>query len=330
MSSVVNVRSPVNSPHKGQWRGGFMFSLICAWINRWVNNREAGDLRRYRTHYDVIVIIWENSVTPCVFMLAAGIAPNRSIKCESNRVLNRSIKCESNRVPTIPLWVKEGPQCLSMYITTPVESTTVMGMVSVHHGAKGQLYDVTGTLIRWRHDIEKAFCMTDPFSGEAAGHPWIPFTKETLLWGLYTLLLTRSISYMNGDWRWHNAYVTSLYVDKRGFCRPQSLHFLHEIREYHTVYTIYISLRWNAQPSLQWRHNEHDGASNHQPRDCLLNRLFRCRSKETSKLRVTGLFVRGIHRSPVNFPHKEPVTRKMFPFGDVIMHTRRTEYSQFS
>ena len=37
-------RSPVNSPHKGQWRGSLMFSLICAWINGWVNNREAGDL----------------------------------------------------------------------------------------------------------------------------------------------------------------------------------------------------------------------------------------------------------------------------------------------
>ena len=36
-------RSPVNSPHKGQWRGALMFSLICAWINGWVNNREAGD-----------------------------------------------------------------------------------------------------------------------------------------------------------------------------------------------------------------------------------------------------------------------------------------------
>ena len=41
-------RSPVNSPHKGQWRGALMFSLIYAWINDWVNNREAGDLRRYR------------------------------------------------------------------------------------------------------------------------------------------------------------------------------------------------------------------------------------------------------------------------------------------
>ena len=46
-------RSPVNSPHKGQWRGALMFYLICAWINGWVNNREAGDLRRNCAHYDV-------------------------------------------------------------------------------------------------------------------------------------------------------------------------------------------------------------------------------------------------------------------------------------
>ena len=49
-------RSPVNSLHKGQWRGVSMFSLICAWINDWVNNREAGDLRRHRAYYDVIVM----------------------------------------------------------------------------------------------------------------------------------------------------------------------------------------------------------------------------------------------------------------------------------
>ena len=41
--------------------------------------------------------------------------------------------------------------------------------------------------------------------------------------------------------------------------------------------------------TLQWRYNGHDGISNHQPHDCLLNRVFRCRSKKTSKLRVTGL-----------------------------------------
>ena len=50
-------RSPMNSPHKGQWRGALMFSLICVSINGWVNNREAGDLRRYRAHNDVIVML---------------------------------------------------------------------------------------------------------------------------------------------------------------------------------------------------------------------------------------------------------------------------------
>ena len=51
-----NLPVTVSSPHKGQWRGALMFSLICAWINGWVNNREAGDWRRRRAHYDVIVM----------------------------------------------------------------------------------------------------------------------------------------------------------------------------------------------------------------------------------------------------------------------------------
>ena len=63
-------------PHKGQWRGALMFTLICARINGWVNNREAGDLRRYRTHYDVIVMTPQilkmigNSINhPLVYMI---------------------------------------------------------------------------------------------------------------------------------------------------------------------------------------------------------------------------------------------------------------------
>ena len=46
------------SPHKGQWRGALMFSLVCAWINGWVNNRKAGDLRGHRAHYDVTVMYY--------------------------------------------------------------------------------------------------------------------------------------------------------------------------------------------------------------------------------------------------------------------------------
>ena len=65
-------RSPVNSPHKDQWRGALVFSLICVWINGWVHNRKAGDLRCYRAHFDVTVmeldlLIW------CLFIYIGGI-----------------------------------------------------------------------------------------------------------------------------------------------------------------------------------------------------------------------------------------------------------------
>ena len=64
--------------------------------------------------------------------------------------------------------------------------------------------------------------------------------------------------------------------------------------------------------ALQWRHNERNGVSNHQPHDCLFNRLFRHKSKKTSKLPVTGL-------CEGNSLHKGPVTRTVFQFDDVIM-----------
>ena len=78
---------------------------------------------------------------------------------------------------------------------------------------------------------------------------------------------------------------------------------------------MYLSLVCIA---LHWRHNHHDDVLNHQPHGCLLNRLFGRRSKKTSKLRVTGLRA-GNSPGPVNSPHKGPVTRKIFPFDDVIM-----------
>ena len=52
-------RSPVNSPHKGQWSGALIFSLICAGTNGCANNRDAGDLRRHRAHYEVSLVVWK-------------------------------------------------------------------------------------------------------------------------------------------------------------------------------------------------------------------------------------------------------------------------------
>ena len=79
------------------------------------------------------------------------------------------------------------------------------------------------------------------------------------------------------------------------------------------------SLQWIiTELPLQWRHNEHDGVANYRRLYCLLNRLFRCRSKKHQSSASLAC-VRGIHRWPVTSPHKGPVTQKMFPFDDVTM-----------
>ena len=124
--SEGNQRSPLNSPHKGQWRGALMIYLICAWTNGWANNRDAGGLGRHRAHHGAAVII---------------------------------------------------------------------------HGSNTPVLD--------------------------------PFVIEP---------------------------------DQQGF-----------------------AIWYHTNISLQWRHNGHDGVTNHRRGDCLFNRLFRWRSKKKSKLRVTGL-----------------------------------------
>ena len=85
------------------------------------------------------------------------------------------------------------------------------------------------------------------------------------------------------------------------------------IRDNPSAYLVcYAEFFYHIKP-LQWRHNGRDGVSNHQRLDCLL--------KEKNQNSALLAFVRGIHRWPVDSLHKGPVTRKMFPFDDVIMNT---------
>ena len=63
------ILSPVNSPQKGQWRGALVFFFIYAYINSWVNNREAGDLRRHRAHYDAIIMICHQNEPSLVLIM---------------------------------------------------------------------------------------------------------------------------------------------------------------------------------------------------------------------------------------------------------------------
>ena len=71
----------------GQWRGALMFSLICVWINGWVNNREAGDLRRPRAHYDVIVMTIIGAKAACDY------CDNGTTACLPNIFIYISIFC---------------------------------------------------------------------------------------------------------------------------------------------------------------------------------------------------------------------------------------------
>ena len=82
-----------------------------------------------------------------------------------------------------------------------------------------------------------------------------------------------------------------------------------------------IRAQWSGQNVLQWRHNGRDSVSNHQPHDCLLNRLFRRRSKKTSKLRVTGLLRRKcFHLMTCDTDFK------LLKMSDSRQHVRRLYY----
>ena len=80
-----NSRSTVKSPHKGQSHGALMFSLICAWTNSWVNNRESGDLGRQSAHSDVSVMPLQCNYTGAMFLVnliySNPCISNRSISC---------------------------------------------------------------------------------------------------------------------------------------------------------------------------------------------------------------------------------------------------------
>ena len=111
-------------------------------------------------------------------------------------------------------------------------------------------------------------------------------------------------------------HMTQILVDtgSKMACFLMTLsHYLNQCRPIINV------VLWRSD-SLRWRHNGRDSVSNHQPHDCLLNCLFRRRSKKHQSA-ASLAFVRGILRGPVNSPRKWPVAWKMFPFDDVIVDT---------
>ena len=229
-------RSPVNSPHKVQWRGALKFSLICARINGWVNNREAGDLRRHRAHYDVTVMILLGFVS---------------------------------------LWL------YGWWI----------------HGTCSPM--VFNSLVTGKCSWNPSLVFLNVYQDDGLEHFLCNYPQVNAL-RLY--LWQVNINSNNGLVLSGNKPLTEPVLTKTPLARPLWVQVV-SLNNYPSA--IYVTLRdigkfdpyqattkYNkAQSALQWRHNGRDSVWNHQPHDCLLNCLFRRRSKKTSKLRVTGLCV---------------------------------------
>ena len=125
----------------------------------------------------------------------------------------------------------------------------------------------------------------------------------------------------------NNTYKVRLYST---WCISYTFLFCNSVLTHFSVALLICTGRPNKHPPsaaalLTWplrlRYNGHDSVSNHQLHGCLLNCFFRCRSKKHQSS-ASLAFVWGIHQGPVNSLHKWPVTRKMFPFDDVIMTTK--------
>ena len=120
-------RSPMNSPHKGQWRWTLMFSLICAWTNGWVNNRDASDLRRHRAHYDVTVMceirIWSTFYFCQHYVVCSIVTERDRIEKFATRL------CFFHRIFILP-WIKINPSRISNYIHHSVWDETTCPFTS--------------------------------------------------------------------------------------------------------------------------------------------------------------------------------------------------------
>ena len=128
-------------------------------------------------------------------------------------------------------------------------------------------------------------------------------------------------SFLNPDTvkEWHD-------LRNRRNCSMAGLGYVYDVTHPHkTVLPFQLIQAWlhvlqmPVPWTLRWRHNGHDSVSNHHPHECLLNHSFRRRWRKHQSS-ASLAFVRGIHRGPVNSPHKWPVMRKMRPFDDVIMN----------
>ena len=213
-------RSPLNSLHKGQWRGALMFSLICGWINGWVNNREAGDLRRHRPHYDVIVMFIGSFCGPRLQLHVShddvmtrflyywhsvrGIHwspvnyPHKRLQCfigTPNKLFNKQSWCSCHR-NVVNLCNKDHP-------------LSAIGQQVTHKRPRNISLSLNWLSLMMTSSNRNIFRVIGLLCGEITGHRWIPLTKASNaeLWGfLWSAINDWENNRDAGDLRRHRAH----------------------------------------------------------------------------------------------------------------------------
>ena len=262
-------RSPVNSPHKGQWLGALMLSLICVWINGWVNNREAGDLRRYRAHYDVSV------------MGGGGGGGSRKALVVDFSVCDISGFAEVSNIPIEPRF-----SLTSLKYKSDIQRVHSFSILN-----NRQVSLVTPTwawtpCVLWRkRDFPRAF--TYSRRTDLRNKTWCLIDMAVISWPLL-----HGINWC--EWGTSSPLSCRDHVSQTN---QSSKHYndviMGVIASQITSLTIVYSIVYSDADQ---------------------------RKHQSSALLV---FVRGIHRDRWIPRKKGPVTRKMFPFDDVIMGVKR-------
>ena len=218
-----------------------MFSFSCAWINGWVKNREAGDWRRHRAHYDVTVM----------FKRFFFFWNDVNTKYDTRLGITDSKACAKFRCGSVGL---------SNHRPVAVLSIWWNGIWDWEAGEKVIPNNMT------------------------RGQSWERQPLPCSLWEWY--VFHAAMSKLSDQEVWKAPHDSWSYLNLKLLVTKILKNGMYSLEAT-------VTLTWRTADlfliSLRWRHNGPDGVSNHQPHGCLLTRLFRRRSKKTSKLRVTGL-----------------------------------------
>ena len=171
-------RSPVNSRYKGHWRGALMFSLICARINDWVNNREAGDLRRYRTHYNIIVMMlpllrtWPNDILTDDSSAQMGNQCGKGVL----GILAAAGICFDDDGPLNII-----SALLPQRVSETLSGAPILPCYTIHSlgrpgDSSADIYILVNTMMTSSNG--SIFRVTGHLCGEFTGHRWIPRTQR--------------------------------------------------------------------------------------------------------------------------------------------------------